>query len=174
MAFVKDKTGSAQTAANASATLVAAFADQFGNFDEAVDAYNTLRESLFEELGKVVDADNAAFAAADTGSKPAAKSNGGSRSNGGTKRSSGGGSKRGGGSISLDDALGMEISWGAFEGETLGTILNLTAEQCDETYGYGEGERSGRDYMTWLASDSNAVDYVRNRAAVIAAAEGLG
>ena len=61
MAFVKDKTGSAQTAANASATLVAAYADQFGNFDEAVKAYNELREQLFADLAVIVDADNAAF-----------------------------------------------------------------------------------------------------------------
>jgi hypothetical protein len=173
--FRKDKTGSAQTAANASAVLVAAFADSFKSFDDAVTAYNELRESVFEDLAKVVDADNELFAS--TG-----RSNGSSspsKSDSGSKRSSsktGGGSNRGRGgksSITLDDALSMELNFGAFSGETLETVLSLAADQCDEEFDYGDGERDGRDYIAWLASDKNKNEYVQRRARIIATEEGI-
>ena len=66
MAFRKDKTGAAQTAANAAATLVSAF--EFGSFEDAVSEYHTLRADIFADLEKVVDADNAVFEAAENGS----------------------------------------------------------------------------------------------------------
>jgi hypothetical protein len=168
MAFVKDKTGSAQTAANASATVVAAFADRFNSIDEAVVAFNSLREQLFADLSAVVDADNAAFAAADNGSTPKAKSNGASRS-----AKTGGGSKGGGKAPALKDALSLDLSWGAFKGETLETILNLSVDECFDDYGYGDGEKSGRDYISWLAGSNNNNDFVGTRARVIADAEGI-
>lgn len=171
MAFVKDKTGAAQTAANASATVIAAFADSFKSFDDAVVAFNELRTQVFEELAVVVDADNAVFAANDNGgtSKPAKSSGSSSRSGKTFARKSG----SNGGSIGLKDALDMELNFGAFGGETLETVLNLSADDADEQYGYGDGERSGRDYVTWLASDKNKNEYVQKRARVIADEEGI-
>lgn len=172
MAFVKDKTGSAQTAANASATVIAAFADQFKTFDDAVEAFNSLRSEVFEDLAKIVDADNAVFAANDSGPAPK-KSYGGTKSNGGSSRSGKTRGGSGGGSISLGDALDMELNFGAFGGETLKTVLALSADEAEEDYGYGDGERSGRDYITWLASDKNKNEYVQKRARVIADDEGI-
>lgn len=176
MAFVKDKTGSAQTAANASAVVVAAFADSFKSFDDAVEAYNALRSDIFDELAAIVDADNEKFAANDSG----AKSNGASRSSNGRAK---GGSSRGsktskgksskGSSISLEDALGMTLNYGAFEGETLETVLGLSVDECEDDYGYGDGERDGRDYIGWMASDKNQNDFTQRRARVIADEEGI-
>lgn len=179
MAFVKDKTGSAQTAANASAVVVAAFADSFKNFDAAVEAFNDLRAQVFEDLAAIVDADNEKFAEADKGS-----SNGSSKSSNrsskstssrGSKTRSGGKSRSGGkgSGISLDDALGMELNFGAFEGETLGDVLKLTSDECEDDYGYGDGERDGSDYISWLASDKNQNEYVQRRARIIADEEGI-
>ena len=182
MAFVKDKTGSAQTAANASAVVVAAFADSFKNFDAAVEAFNDLRTQVFEDLAAIVDADNEKFAEADGGSsngsrsKSSNRSSKGTSSRGGKTSRSNGGSKRGGskgGSISLDDALGMELNFGAFEGETLGDVLKLTADEAEDDYGYGDGERDGTDYISWLASDKNQNEYVQRRARIIADEEGI-
>lgn len=174
MAFRKDKTGSAQTAANAAAVLVSAFADKFRDLSEAVEAYHELRTDIFEDLSKVVEADNEVFAAAEASETPKPRSGGGSKTR---ERKTGGGGKRkgggGGGSISLDDALNMELNFGAFEGETLGDVLKFSAEECDDDYGYGDGERDGEDYIAWLASDRNKNDFVQRRARIIADAEGL-
>lgn len=179
MAFRKDKTGAAQTAANAAATLVSAFAESFDDFDAAIAAYHDLRSDIFDDLGEVVDADNEVFAAAE-------KADGGSKSSGrSNKRSSGSGSKRntrktggrrGGGSGfkgDLDDALNMKLKFGAFEGETLQTVLEADVDTCDDDYGYGDGERDGRDYISWLAGDSNENDFVRTAARLVADEEGI-
>jgi hypothetical protein len=118
-----------------------------------------------------VDEDNAKFAAADGGSTTKAPREKKDRSSktGGSKR---GGSK-GGSSITLDDALDMELNYGAFEGEKLGDVLKLTSGECDEDYSYGDGERDGRDYVSWLASDKNQNEFVQRRARVIADEEGI-
>lgn len=171
MAFVKDKTGSAQTAANASAVVVAAFADSFKNFDAAVEAFNDLRQQVFEDLAAIVDADNEKFAAADSGTTAKPKRE---RSSSSSRKTGGGksyGNKKSG--ISLDDALTMTLNFGAFEGETLGDVLGLSADECDDDYGYGDGERDGRDYIKWLASDSNKNEFVQRRARIIADEEGI-
>lgn len=172
MAFIKDKTGSAQTAANAAAVVVAAFAGQFGSFKEAVEAYDDLRADIFGDLEQVVDADNTKFAAEADGSTstkaPREKKDRSSKT-GGSKR---GGSK-GGSSIDLESSLSMELNYGAFEGEKLGDVLKLTADECDEDYSYGDGERDGRDYISWLASDKNQNEFVQRRARVIADEEGI-
>jgi len=175
MPFVKDKTGSAQTAANASAVVVAAFAEQLGSFDAAVAAFNELRQQVFDDLAAIVDEDNKAFAAADS----APKTNGSSKSKS-SNRSARGSSSRGsktqsndGGNLSLQDALGTVLNWGAFEGETLEYILTLDAETTESDYDYGDGERDGRDYIAWLASDKNKTPFMQNRARVIADAEGI-
>lgn len=175
MAFRKDKTGAAQTAANAAATLVSAF--EFKSFDSAVEAYHTLRSEIFEDLGKVVDADNAVFEAAENSSSNGSRSKSSDSGEARSRKTSGGGrskSKSGkGGGITLDDALNMELNFGVFEGETLGDVLKLTAEQCDDDYSYGDGEREGSDYIKWLAGSSNKNEFVQRRARLIADDEGI-
>lgn len=175
MTFQKDKTGAAQTAANAAATVVAAFSDSFKNFDAAVEAYNELRESIFTDLATIVDEDNEMFKANDTGGSKSSGSRRESKTGGGSKRSSGG-SRKGGGSsskVTLDDALDLVLNFGAFEGEKLGDILGFDADQCDDDYGYGDGERDGRDYIKWLAGRNNKNEYVQRRARLIADDEGI-
>lgn len=169
--YRKDKTGVAQTAANAAATLVSAFVDTFGTFEEAVQAFNTLRDDMFEDLAKVVDADNALFASVENQTD--------SVSSVSSVRSfkTGGGKSASNGKVSLDDAMSLQLNFGAFgnregTGLTLGQVLALSADEADK-YGYGDGERDGRDYITWLAGDRNKNRFVQARAAVIAAAEGL-
>jgi hypothetical protein len=172
--FRKDKTGSAQTAANAAAVLVAAFADSFENFGAAVEAYNDTRESIFEGLAVVVDADNELFASVGSSngsSKSSSRSSGSSSSRG--SKTGGKGKSSGKSSISLDDALDMELNWGAFSGETLKAVLGFNAETCDEQFDYGDGERDGRDYISWLASDKNKNDFTQRRARLIADEEGI-
>lgn len=175
--YRKDKTGSAQTAANASAVLVSAFADCFDSFKDATEAYHQLREAIFEDLSVVVDADNAVFEAAENGSSNGSSKGSSSRKSSGSSRSSktGGGSKRrsGGGSVSLDDALDLELNFGSFKGETLGFVLGLSADACDADYAYGDRERDGRDYISWLAGGSNKNEFVQKRARVIADEEGI-
>lgn len=179
MTFIKDQTGVAQTAANVAGGIVGSFVEMFGSFDEAVEAFDTLRADLFKELAAVVDADNAKFAAEDgkgasNGSSKASARSSKTASSGGSKPRSGGSKGGGGGStLGIDDSLSMQLTWGAFEGETLAHVLALDAQQCDEDYNYGEGERNGRDYIAWLASDSNKIEFVQRRARVIADAEGL-
>ncbi len=173
MAFVKDKTGSAQTAANASAVVVAAFAEQFPSFSAAVKAFHELRAEVFEDLAAIVDADNALFAANDTGAKPSGGKTYEKKERTSKTRSASKSKGGGGGSITLDDALTMTLNYGAFEGETLADVLKLSADDCDDDYGYGDGERDGRDYIAWLASDRNKNDFVQRRARIIADEEGI-
>ncbi|MES2156008.1 MAG: hypothetical protein V4510_12820 [bacterium] len=171
MAFQKDKTTAAQTAGNvagnvAAAALTAGKLDVDSAAEFVVDVF----EALFTKLAPIVDADNANFLAQE-GAAPASKTakSGGERSYSKTRSSK----TRGNSSVSLDDALGMELNFGAFGGETMGNVLALSADDADEQYGYGDGERSGRDYITWLATDKNKNDYVRTRARVIADSEGI-
>lgn len=174
--FRKDKTGAAQTAANAAAQLVSAFAGSFDAFGDAVEAYNELREDIFKDLAKTVDADNEMFAEAEKGgggSRSSSRRERTSKREGKTgsrgRKSSGGGKS----SISLDDALNMELNFGAFEGVTLGELLDKDAEECDEEFAYGDGERDGTDYLAWLASDKNKNEFVQRRARIIADEEGI-
>ena len=176
MSFVKDQTGSAQTAANASAVVVAAFADQFKSFDDAVEAYNTLRTQLQEELFIIVDSDNEKFAANDSGSNGRASKRSNGKASGASARKSKTGGRSGGsgkGKVTLEDALEMVLSFGAFEGESLETVLGIDADTADSEYDYGDGERDGTDYIAWLAGDRNKNEFVQRRAQLIADAEGI-
>jgi hypothetical protein len=174
MAFVKDKTGVGQTAANAAATVVAAFIETrvLDDFDSAVKVFADLRHELFEELAAIVDADNEAFAAQGGSDRPARKSSGGSAKRTGKTggRSHGGGGKS---SITLDDARTIELNFGAFKGVTLEDLLDITVDEADEEYGYGDGERSGKDYIAWLASDSNKNKFIQQRARLVADDAGI-
>lgn len=176
MAFRKDKTTAAQTAANvAGGVAQAAIAKGvIAHADEAAKYAVVVFEALFERLGPVVEADNKVFEAAEGTTTTVAKTSGKStarkgKTSGGSKRRSGGG----GGSVTLEDALGMELNSGAFEGVTLGGLLEIGVDEAEDGYGYGNGERDGRDYIAWLASDTYENDYVQRRARLIADAEGI-
>lgn len=186
MAFQKDKTTAAQTATNVAGGIVSALvaAGHVESAKEAASAVETIFVAVFGEdttLAAVVEADNLNFIAQDGGGseKPARKSSGGSssRSSGTKSRAkTGGGSRgrgKGGSSITLEDALDMELNFGAFEGEKLGALLDFDTNTCDSDYGYGDGERDGTDYISWLASDSNQNEYVQRRARLIADDAGI-
>jgi hypothetical protein len=127
-------------------------------------------------MAPIVDADNENFLAQEGSAPKAAPASKGSsnrsgKTGGGYKPK--GGSKGGSRSLTLDDALTLELNFGAFQGETLGDVLSFDAKQCDADFDYGDGERDGSDYMSWLASDKNKNDFVRARAQLIANDAGL-
>lgn len=160
MAYVTGKTNVLQSAIKAAAELTSAevAAGITGPSQEEVQArFNQLRGPLFEELAAQVDADNALFAANDSGSSKG----------GGSKRSSGGKGSAGGGEPTLDEAKDMVLNFGAFKTVTLGEVLGLTAEQAAD-YGYGEGDKDGRAYITWLANNKDPkAGFAAKRAKVI-------
>jgi hypothetical protein len=156
----------AQTASNnATALLVNAFdlASEEGR-TEFFAAHDAISEHIFARLDAVAATDDAKFE--ERAEKPAS---GGSKSY--SKKTGGG--KGGSGKVTLEGALSLELNSGAFKGATMGDVLALDAATCDEQYGYGDGERNGRDYIGWLATDRNRNDFTRARAAVIAEAEGI-
>lgn len=168
MTFQKDKTTVAQTAANASATVTAALvtAGVIDSRSATTDFFEKLQESVFATLEKVVEGDNAMFKAEDGGGSRSSSGGNKSKSSGGRKSSGGG--KKSGFPGSLRDALKLELNSGAFEGTTLGDVLGLSEEDADADYAYGDGEKSGRDYIAWLATERNKNEYTRGAAQLIA------
>lgn len=137
-----------QTAVNAAATLTAAFVNAgiAGDRSEAEGVFAGFRDSIFETLT--------------------------AQPNEAPKGSSGGGSKggSGGSSITPEEARGTELKHGKFAGETLGKVLGLSATEAAE-YGYGEGDKSGRDYVKWLTTnDKNP--FIQRRAKLLLPDEG--
>lgn len=163
MAFRKDQTGVAQTAANTAATLVSA-AIQAGiitRMDEAQATFDELRKSTFETLREVVEADNLVFEAAEAAAPKTQP-----------RRAYGGGGGGGGYKApSLDDALGTDLSFGKFKGVTLGELAKMTATETDE-YGY---EGPGTKYLTYLSKLDQVEDgkkpnpFIASRAKVVLA-----
>jgi hypothetical protein len=167
MAFRKDKTTAAQTAANvagnvAAAALTVGAVEREGVVELVLETF----DALFSRMSPIVEEDNAGFAAAEAASPaPAAsarsgKTGGGSRGNGNRKPD-------------LEFARTMTLKGGAFGGVTLEGLLDIDAETAEAEYGYGDGERGGREYLSWLASDKNTYDYTRERARLVADAEGV-
>ena len=169
MAFRKDRTTAAQTAANVAGNVTAALIAQgsVGSLQEAANAVDGLFGVLFARLGPVVDSDNEVFAAAEA-------SEGASSSR---TRSSNRYAKTGGGedgpAPTLESALSMKMKGGAFEGKALADILNISAQEADEDHAYGDGKRGGREYIAWLASPRNKNKHTRDRALLVAEAENI-
>lgn len=161
-----------QTASNNAATIVAAEVGA-GLLQEDVDErFHQLVADIFEELEAAAKQDDEAYEGKGDSEKPARKSS--SKSSSSRSKKTGGGSRsKSSGKVTLEDALSMELSYGAFEGETLEAVLGFDADTCDSDYGYGDGERDGRDYIAWLASDKNKNDFTRRRAQLIAAEEDI-
>lgn len=162
MAFKQLSTSATQTAVNAAAT-VAAGAD----LDQAVEIFEAIFGSAIEKLDAAVAADNALLAEEQAKDPAPAKASGGASTRGRKTGGRSNGKRSGGGSVTLSDARDMVLSKGAFEGVTLGALVEMSAEDAEADYGYGDGERSGLDYVTWLGSDDYSNDYVQRRARLI-------
>ncbi len=167
MTFQKDYTTVAQTAANAASVVTAALitAKVITDQDDASAYLSETQEALFDTLSAVVKSDNEMFKAEDTGksTKPAGQHKRSTGGRSGGRKSSGGGFPG-----SLKDALALELNSGAFEGVTIAKVLDLSAEEADDDYAYGDGDKSGADYIAWLASDMNKNTYTRAAAALVA------
>lgn len=138
---------------------------------EDVD-FNTVRDEVFAYLEEKAKEDDAAF---DKQSSDKAESKSSTRSStgGGGKAKGKGRRSSGGSSVTLEDALKMDLSFGAFEGVTLAELLDIDAAEADRDYEYGDGERNGRDYLSWLASERNPNEFARKRALLVAEENGI-
>jgi hypothetical protein len=141
---------------------------------ESDEDFERIRDEVFAYLESKAVEDDAAYEATKS-EKPERSS---SSSKGSSKRSgkTGGGKKgKGDGHFhgDLDDALKMELKFGAFEGVSLGELLEIDVDEAEADYDYGDGERDGRDYIRWLASDRNKGEYSREAAALVAEANGI-
>lgn len=166
------RTSLGQTAVNAAATTVVAELAA-GVLDGAMldKRFVEVRDEVFTYLEALAVIDDAAYEG-KAEAKPAKPYTEKKSYSGGAK--TGGGSRKGGGSITVEDARDMELTWGAFQGLTLAKLLEVTADDADENYGYGDGERGGREYLSWLAGKGNNIEYVQRRARLVAEDEGIG
>jgi hypothetical protein len=134
-----------QTAVNAASTLVAAYVGGglIDSVEAAREAFNAERDAIFATLGAQPN--------------EAPKSSGGSGSSGGS-------------SITVEDARNTEVKHGKFAGVLLGTVFDMPASKAAE-YEYGEGDKSGKDYVRWLSgNDKNP--FLQRRAKVLLEAAG--
>ena len=129
-----------QTAVNVSATLVAAYAQAglITTIEEADAKFESTRSATFELLGE------------QSNDEPK-RSSGGGRPGG----TSGGGNKQGGGKqFTADEARAIDLIFGKFKGVTLGDLENMTGSDCAD-YGYGDGEKTGVQYLKYLANNDD-------------------
>lgn len=156
MAFRKDKTTAAQTAANGAATVTAALvtAGVIADTDTAMSFHDSLYDQTFAKLGSVVEGDNVVFAEAEAADPPKSSSRAGS----GAARGRAGDAKGGGksGPKVLDDPGSMEFIFGSFKGLTIAEVYELDEDQCAE-YGYpSKGDpKTGRDYIVWCSKNQD-------------------
>lgn len=156
----------AKTAVEVAATRVAADGDL--DFDE-------VRDEVYAYLDEKAKLDDAAYESGDADEKPASSGSKSrsSKTGGGSKRSSSKGGGKGGGKVTLKAAQEMELNFGAFEGVALGDLVDIGVDEAEDDYGYGDGERDGKDYLSWLASDRNKNEYARVRARLVAEDAGV-
>jgi len=165
MAFQQLTTSATQTAVNAAA-LVASV--------QGVEFFDEIFEKAQSALLEAVEADNATLARereAEAASPAPAKSSGGSRG----RKTSGRAGKTNGRvkNYSLAEAEAFVLNKGAFEGVTLGELADMDVATAEDDYGYGNGERSGADYISWLISDDYSYEPVKAPARVVAADRGI-
>jgi hypothetical protein len=161
MAFQKDKTTAAQTAANGAAEIVAALVTAgvlktTAKADEYFDARFTATLDL---LDPIVEADNEMFreqAGSGDGETSTKK-----------RRSSKSSGSRSNGKITVKQARELELNGGMFKGLTLGEVVDMSADDAEE-YGAREGQ-SGKNYVKFLASTKNRNAFVRKFAKVLVA-----
>lgn len=156
MAYRKDKTTVAQTAANDAAQMVSALiaAGIIDNVEGAGNAFASLQSTIFEQLTPVVDGDNALFEKVEAENPAPAKSSGGGK---------GGGSK-----LDAAAARATVLNFGRFKDLTLAQVEALApGEGKAEGYNDKDGApKSGLAYIEWLSkSDTN--EYMARRAKLI-------
>lgn len=145
MAYRKDKTTVAQTAANTAASLAAQFVASglIGTIEEA-DAYFDKRYAdTFAKLGEVVAADNEVFAAAEA-SEPAKPRKAAAKA---TAPASG----------NPGDVL---FTGGKFKGVSIAEVYAMSEAEAKDTYGhsYGAGDTYIKNYS---ATEKNTNDTTR-------------
>lgn len=163
MAFRKDQTGVAQTAANTAATVVAAAitAGVIQSMEDAKAEFDSIRLSTFEDLKGIVEADNIIFAEAEANAPKATRTS--------APRASGG-SNGGYATPSLETALATDLGFGKFKTVTLGELAKMTAAETAE-YGYETG--NGVKYLTYLSTLDRVEDgkkpnpFIASRAKVV-------
>lgn len=134
-----------QTAYNVAATVVSAEVQAGAADGDILARLDEVKATVFNDLVEVY------------ASEPQASS--------APKKSWGGGGGGGGGSISAEDAASTVIKHGKFDGITLGTLLDMSGEEC-ASYGYGEGDKTGKQYVEWLSrNDKNP--FMQRRAKVL-------
>lgn len=90
------------------------------------------------------------------------------------KRESKTGGRKSSKDISLDDAEAMVLNFGAFEGVSLGDLVDIDVDEAERDFHYGDGERDGADYLAgYLAGPKNHNKHVRDRARIVADDRGL-
>jgi hypothetical protein len=163
MAFIKDRTTSANAAIMSSADITAALinAGVIKTVAVAERAAVGIAETYLKFAGPVVEADNAAFAAAE--------SNGGSKTAKSRTESKSTSSSRGGSDISLTAAQDLELNSGPFKGVTLGEVYDMNETEAAE-YDYKRG--AGSDYVKWLSGSRNPNDFTRKFAKALLAGVG--
>jgi hypothetical protein len=168
MAFRKDKTTAAQTAANVAGNVVSALiaAGAINEVAKAKKAVVDVFTPLFETLSPIVDADNEVFAAAEA-ADPTPKSSSRAGSGAGSGRAAGasksGATKKAsvGSGGSPDDPGSIKLDRGFFKGLTLAEVENLDEA---EAAGYGYERGAGSAYIDYLVGDQNRNTFLRDMA----------
>lgn len=151
-------------------TAVTVAAERAENDEEFV----TIRDEVFAYLDALAKADDEAYEGGKADSKPA-RSGSSTRSKSTGGRKTGGSKGKGDGHFhgDLADALEMKLKFGAFEGVSLGDLLEIDADEADSDHAYGDGEKSGRDYIKWLASFRNGGIYSREAGLLVTEDQGI-
>lgn len=164
MAFRKDKTGVAQTAANTAAQLTAALVEAgVLKTAAAVDKYFEGRyEATFAPLAVIVEEDNKVFAEADAAEA----------ASGGTRRRS----SRSGGSQPKGETPGepgdVAFFGGKFKGSTIAEVYAMSEDEAKEfNHQYGDGSTY---IINYVATDKNTNDTTREAAKKFLAAQPEG
>ncbi len=138
-----------QTSYNVAATLVAAEVQAGLLTADVREAFHALADDVYAKLLKEFEEQN------ETSTREV-------RPTGGATRSA----QRSFEDNGLDAALSVQLNYGAFKGLTLGEVLKMSPQQAAE-YGYGDGNKSGRDYIRWLAAPHQENKFLQRRARTI-------
>lgn len=161
MAFRKDRTTAAQTAANVAGGIVSALVSAQDITAKDVEAkLVSVFDAIFERLGPVVDADNLVFEAAEAAAP--AKSTTSSSSSSSSKPK---GEKK----FTLEEARDLVLARGVFKDLTMGEVYDMDAAEAG-THGHREGE-AGATYVRWLSTEANKNGFTRAAAKAIVASE---
>ena len=142
MAYSTGKTSALQTAIKAGTDIAialfnAASPAEQKKFD-VIAKVHELADDLKLELFAQVDADNAKTAT----STPF------------TTQKDWDGPRKSGGNITLEDAKGLVLNFGAFKGLTIGDVITMSATEAS-AYTAGKYTRPGFDYVKWMSGNKD-------------------